>query len=954
MKVLVQDARRNPRDWRQIEPLEWGLLPKRPVPATGELGGQNNQDGWVSELNVQGVHFNGFDHYAVEAVFIGAEEGVKVTAWNDDPDDWPVGERQARVWTFLPLAPDPTLGFAINTRQSQLVYAEGERFTQLEANVPQNTSVRPWAEFVPPAESITRHGVWLTDEKFAEHRRVSHSFQNNDPAHWGWRHWCDHLPESETELDQFGRRVLKGQRDQGRYRIPSRTKTYYQRDTDLAQGWITATNENQLATSAGAGETESITVGSAFAQGWGFASPSGEPNSSSWNGTYHTQIDCTAASDGLTYMAQVGASVNAIASWDRVSSDLSTDLETEVQSQAAVFSGTGLKLATSGDETGWTSPATTNRYGVAITVQGDSHADAITLRFSSDAYADGPWSAGASVSVTGVVAGAPATAPLPTITAVQITSITAVLAGASSTALTGSVQIARSIAGELAAAPAGTPIPTVTAVQIVSVAGGVASSLSATLTPAVTAVQIVSVTGVTATTSADALIGMAQVARSVTGEVATASADALTGVVTAVTSATISAVTAVAPAEVLAGAVQIARSVPAEVATANAGVLAGTITAVRVVSITGEAASASAAALAGTISTGITASITGEIAAAPAEALVGVVTAIRIVSVVGEVAAAPADVLIPSATAIRIVNVTGEVASATADSLAPTITAARLVAVSGEVAAATADALAGVITAGAGGATVSVVGEVASALADALAATVTAVRTVSVAGEPATATADVLGPGLEAVQLKIGGGGGRYIPRPPELQVLAYLRFRSVELILEASARLSVAKPLEFSPVGLALSAVAYLITEKPLASRPSILSIAHSRPTFGVRTAFEQFAEYDAALIAQRRRHIEAEDEALLVAYIAGRSDPEYSLEPAGGTGAPVVRLGRPRLETDPIARDIYARGEELRRRYPGMTVGQVAGRLGVASSTYKRYRAVFREEENHGREER
>lgn len=56
-------------------------------------------------------------------------------------------------------------------------------------------------------------------------------------------------------------------------------------------------------------------------------------------------------------------------------------------------------------------------------------------------------------------------------------------------------------------------------------------------------------------------------------------------------------------------------------------------------------------------------------------------------------------------------------------------------------------------------------------------------------------------------------------------------------------------------------------------------------------------------------------------------------------------ARTGRPRLEEDQVARDLYARGEELRREHPGMTVEQIADRLGLAGSTYKRYRATFRE---------
>ena len=59
-------------------------------------------------------------------------------------------------------------------------------------------------------------------------------------------------------------------------------------------------------------------------------------------------------------------------------------------------------------------------------------------------------------------------------------------------------------------------------------------------------------------------------------------------------------------------------------------------------------------------------------------------------------------------------------------------------------------------------------------------------------------------------------------------------------------------------------------------------------------------------------------------------------------------ARLGRPRLEDDPIARDLYERGEAIRRDHPGLTLDIVASRLGVASATYRRYRAAFRDRES------
>ena len=324
---------------------------------------------------VQGVRFNGADHYAVERVTIGLEAGIKVTVWNDDPDDWPVGERHARVWTFLPLAADPNLGGAINTRQSQVLYAEGERFSRIP---PQNTTVLPWVDFIPPAAAITRHGVQLTNAKYAEHMAAQ--------AEWGWRHWTDHLPDSEVVTLPDGRRMLKDQRPQGRYSPSEHTLTWFQRDTDLAQGWSTATHENAFLGVAGAGETESVTTDAAGIRSWMFSTPANEPNSTDWpNGLYRIQLDCTAASTGLVYGLIAGVGTGAFA---RVSGDLASIINSWQQFQAA-FSGTGLKLAsqTQNPDAG----NADERFGVAVNATGDSHGDAITLRFSADAFADGPW-----------------------------------------------------------------------------------------------------------------------------------------------------------------------------------------------------------------------------------------------------------------------------------------------------------------------------------------------------------------------------------------------------------------------------------------------------------------------------------------------------------------------------------------------------------------------------------
>lgn len=51
----------------------------------------------------------------------------------------------------------------------------------------------------------------------------------------------------------------------------------------------------------------------------------------------------------------------------------------------------------------------------------------------------------------------------------------------------------------------------------------------------------------------------------------------------------------------------------------------------------------------------------------------------------------------------------------------------------------------------------------------------------------------------------------------------------------------------------------------------------------------------------------------------------------------------GRRRLEHDTAARELYEKGEKLRLQHPGITRGQIAARLTLSPSTYKRYVSRF-----------
>lgn len=383
MKVRFQDALRNPTGWQECEASEWASLSKRQIPDLRERGGLDNAPGWVRNVSVQGVTTEGYDHVAIAPYLIGLDEGVRMVVWNDDADDLGPGERVAIVATILPLAPDPALGMAINTRQSFIRYAEGDRYERLLLSPPQNTTIRPWAEFERPPEALTRHGVWLADAKWLEH------VERAPQSEFGWQHWCDHLPDSECEIDARGRRCLKEQRAQGRYHQAAHTITYYQRDTDRAAGWRVCTHEDALEGATAASATESVTTNAGAVEAWLFSTPADQPNSAAWpTGTYGNQLNCTAASVGLIYGTVPGTNM-----FHRLASDLASSLESKAKIEPQA-SGTGLKLFTTGSIS-WTAGAAADRYGHLIGAEGDSHGDAITLTLNtSDSYADGPWVTG--------------------------------------------------------------------------------------------------------------------------------------------------------------------------------------------------------------------------------------------------------------------------------------------------------------------------------------------------------------------------------------------------------------------------------------------------------------------------------------------------------------------------------------------------------------------------------
>lgn len=379
MKILLQYTLSVPEGWIDVDHTQWESLPKR-LPPPGAI---NNKRGWCHGLNIQGVTFSA-DHYHIQSI----PGGVKITVWYDDPAYNPIGFRYARVWRFVPIAADPKLGGALNTRQSQVIFAEAGIMPTVSASAPlENTIFRDWSLFIPPSSNVM-HGKEVSAELHAAH-------QQKQTIH-GWREWTEGLPANE--LDKKGK--IRTQREQGRYVRATGTRTYFARDTDRTTEIHVATHEDAFETTTASVIEETVTLSQETEQiGWVFTTPSGEPGSTQWpNGEYRCQLDVnTNAGSNELGLLLLGSANGHFA---RVNSGLTSDQQSILQDEAA-FTGTGLKLAT--NTFAWSLGDSTNRFECLVAVRNPAthggDRDTILDLNTSDSFADGPWSASTGIPI---------------------------------------------------------------------------------------------------------------------------------------------------------------------------------------------------------------------------------------------------------------------------------------------------------------------------------------------------------------------------------------------------------------------------------------------------------------------------------------------------------------------------------------------------------------------------
>ncbi|MEE9366734.1 MAG: hypothetical protein V3W44_08615 [Dehalococcoidales bacterium] len=398
MRISLQHSFDNPQNWVDIDHTEWPAYVsavKRPLPVGGEM---LNTAGYLNCLSVMGLYGDG-DHYAIEPFGV---DGVRMSLWYDDMDDINApgyerigpGER-AIVWTFEPMRPIAAKGDMWQPRLTRTVIgspdylAEVQRREQPAGRGPPRTcsldatQYIEWANWQPPPEALTLHGIWMPDALHDDHQTI------RSPQ--SWREWTDGVPAA---LCQNGR--LVSQRDIGRYVKPDGTITWFLLDAAEATGAHTAfANEVGLsqtnpASAVGLASGNYSSGDDQIDTAW--TSPSGEPGTATWpTGDYRCQIDVSAAGTNLSFGFETADTASG--HFARVDSGLTAD-QTTNQSIEGLQTGIAIHLFTTGSVS-WGSPSSSDRWEclLAITRSVGLHGNqAITVDVDqADSFTDGPW-----------------------------------------------------------------------------------------------------------------------------------------------------------------------------------------------------------------------------------------------------------------------------------------------------------------------------------------------------------------------------------------------------------------------------------------------------------------------------------------------------------------------------------------------------------------------------------
>lgn len=171
MLVQVQWATDPPEDWVNIDSKDWWKLPKKDEPIGNEI--LDSTPGWVCRMNIQGVPFVGFDHYALwEESATGA---VYFAGWANDLEERPNEEFEGQIWIFQPVFDSPPYTNQILhiydgsiPAARRMAILNGKKWMTTGGLVNQYKFTDYQWSNIP--NKIVRHGIWMSDELYLAHK----------------------------------------------------------------------------------------------------------------------------------------------------------------------------------------------------------------------------------------------------------------------------------------------------------------------------------------------------------------------------------------------------------------------------------------------------------------------------------------------------------------------------------------------------------------------------------------------------------------------------------------------------------------------------------------------------------------------------------------------------------------------------------------------------------------
>ncbi len=366
MRCYVQWTNSEAADWQEIDDAGWEALATKPEPVGGES--LDSDPGWVNAVCVQGVEFQGYDHYAVW------HEGGScwVAVWNDDPNDWIPWTLHGQVWRFGEVKQDRRIGMRWNTDQERVFYAERD-FPSRQILVNAGQAVRPWSEFSVPPRALVKHGIQVESMLlFGQHDEARRELS-----------WHEEIPGGEPPVP---------------FQPLHQSRTYLFNAPDTSDSDCTpaAANNRKMdeagQTSQGLASPNMMPEVDSLSHA--FTTEAGDPNVVDWpaasgGDSYDASFDVSAAGADVTFgLLTISGSAGR---FHRVNSSCTTQ-ENWSQGESA-FSGTGVKVATN-TSIDPSSGAAGDRFQCLFAARNNATMggnQSFTILTNSSSFGMGPW-----------------------------------------------------------------------------------------------------------------------------------------------------------------------------------------------------------------------------------------------------------------------------------------------------------------------------------------------------------------------------------------------------------------------------------------------------------------------------------------------------------------------------------------------------------------------------------